>query len=158
MATYDTDPPPNQSRLNNAAIPTIVSSRKSHMYFKQVRTQMLKPISLQPHVISSFGPLENLEPSPPCLGNPSTFITRTGMGLIHWNIRSLCQQQKMDHLNILTSQADPDIMVITEIWLKTGINDSEVSIENYNLFRIDRAGRGGGIVIFVKNIFSATVL
>lgn len=93
----------------------------------------------------------------PCLNNPVAFSKRKGIGLIHLNIRSLLQRDKLDHLNILVTQANPDILVLSETWLKSEVNDSEVALNDYNHFRIDRAGRGGGVAIYVKSHLSACV-
>lgn len=56
------------------------------------------------------------------------------------------------------SQADPDILVVTETWLKKSINNSDVSINGYNIYRIDRTGRGGGVTIYVKNCPNVSIL
>ena len=91
--------------------------------------------------------------------NMHNFKNRKGLGLVHWNIRSLIQNEKLDHLKIFISQADPDIMVLTESWLKQKHSDSEVSLNDYNLFRIDRiASGGGGVAIYVKACLSVIVL
>ena len=50
------------------------------------------------------------------------------------------------------------MLVLTESWLKDTDSDSSIAIENYNVFRADRAGRGGGVVIYVKCCFSANVV
>ncbi len=48
------------------------------------------------------------------LDNPSTCKSRRGLGVLHLNIRSLSQHQKLDHVNILVTQADPDILILSE--------------------------------------------
>ena len=92
------------------------------------------------------------------LSTPSAFKERRGLGLIHLNIRSLLQQHKLDHLKILVSQAEPDVLVLSETWLKKSDNDSSAAIQQYNLYRCDRAGRGGGVAIYVKSCLSVSVL
>lgn len=71
------------------------------------------------------------------LFNPHAFKSRNGLGLTHLNIRSLCKQLKLDHLRTLVSQSEPDILVLTETWLKQNVHHSDVSLNNYNLYRID---------------------
>ncbi len=90
------------------------------------------------------------------LFNSHAFKSKDGLGLMHLNIRSLCNQFKPDHLRILVSQTGPDIL--TEIWLKQSVHDSEVSLQNYNSYTIDRVGRGGGVAVYVKSCLSVTVL
>ena len=80
------------------------------------------------------------------------------MGFIHLNIRSLLQHDKLDHVKILVSQADPDVLILTESWLKKSTDDSIVTINDYNLFRIDRSTRGGGVAVYVKSCYSVTLL
>lgn len=39
-------------------------------------------------------------------------------------------------------------MAITETHLDEHIQDSELAIQGYNIFRLDRDGNGGGMVFF----------
>lgn len=55
-------------------------------------------------------------------------------------------------------QTDLDILVLSETWLKNSISDSDVALMGYNLYRVDRTGRGGGVSIYVKTGFSVTIL
>ena len=45
-----------------------------------------------------------------------------------------------------------------ESWLSSEIDDSEISIQGYNVVRLDRTRHGGGLVIYVHNMFSHSVL
>ena len=58
----------------------------------------------------------------------------------------------------MVSQADPDILVVTETWLTKSIADSDVSINSYNIHRIDKNSRGGGVAIYVKDHFNLSVV
>ena len=50
-------------------------------------------------------------------------------------------------------------MVLSESRLKSCIKDSEVAINGFNLFRIDRSDRsGGGVAIFVKSALTVSIL
>ena len=43
-------------------------------------------------------------------------------------------------------------ITITETWLKPYINDAQINIENYNVFRADRkAFKNGGALIYIHN-------
>lgn len=56
---------------------------------------------------------------------------------------------------------DYDIVIITESWLLSSINDSEIADDRYDIFRRDRnytkTGQrfGGGVLILVKRSFNA---
>jgi hypothetical protein len=62
---------------------------------------------------------------------------------------------KMDELSIYAKQNDLDVIGITETWLTENIGNSEISIENYTLYRKDRSnikgGRGGGVLLYISN-------
>ena len=51
-----------------------------------------------------------------------------------------------------------DIICIVETWLDSVITDNEVDLPDYQLFRLDRCGRGGGIAIYVRTSLSCKVL
>ena len=88
--------------------------------------------------------------------SPDIFKNRKGLGIIHLNIRSV--HLKMDHIKILVHRTDPDVLILSESWLKKHIDDSVIALSGYNLFRIDRAKRGGGVVIYAKTVFSVSIL
>lgn len=81
--------------------------------------------------------------------NPTEFKKRKGLGFIHLNIKNIIQQDKLDHLKILVTQTDPDIVVLSETWLRCTVNDSEMALNDFNLFRIDRNSRGGVVAIYI---------
>lgn len=66
------------------------------------------------------------------LNAPHIFKSRKGLGPLQLNFRSLRQHQKLDHIKILVSQADPDLLVLIESWLKKSVSDSDVTINDYN--------------------------
>ena len=54
----------------------------------------------------------------------------------------------MDSLRYFIHELKPDVMVITETWLKT---EDKIEISGYNSIRKDRENKaGGGIIIFTK--------
>lgn len=67
--------------------------------------------------------------------SPDTFKSRNGLGLIHLNIRSLLKN--LGSVKVVVLQTDPDILVLSESWLQKSINDCDVSLAGYNLFRAD---------------------
>lgn len=60
---------------------------------------------------------------------------------MHLNIRSLLP--KVAELTAYVHTANPDILVISESWLKKSIFNSAVSIPGYNIFCQDRISKGG---------------
>ena len=48
-----------------------------------------------------------------------------------------------------------DILAITESWLHKEIDNSEISLKDFTLYRKDRdeikGGRGGGVLLFIRN-------
>jgi len=48
---------------------------------------------------------------------------------------------------------EPDVIGIAESWAHDGINDSEIALKGYDLFRCDRQVnvRGGGVLLYVKH-------
>ena len=51
-----------------------------------------------------------------------------------------------------------DIMGVAESWATELINDAELHIEGYNMYRKDRKGsRGGGLILYIKNNIRAGV-
>lgn len=79
----------------------------------------------------------------------SNFKTRKGLGIVHLNARNLFP--KLDSLRIWISNSDPDIIVISESWLKNNVSDSVIYLHGYNAFRVDRVIQGGGVAIYVRN-------
>ena len=65
------------------------------------------------------------------------------------NIRSL--RNKMDELQTVVDVNNPDIVCITESWLKPDIPDSTVRLPKYILFRRDRPTHAGGVCAYVNS-------
>ena len=95
-----------------------------------------------------------ITPVPPL--TPLNFKNRKGLGLIHLNIRSLLKN--FDHITILVEQTTPDILVLGETWLGKNIDNSDLVLCNYNFFRMDRIGKGGGVGIYVKSSLPVSIL
>lgn len=81
----------------------------------------------------------------PTFTTPTGLKSRSGLGFIHVNIRSLLP--KLDMVHIWARNTNADVIVI-----------SEFSIIGYNVFRADRPKRGGGVVIYVKECFETITL
>lgn len=53
---------------------------------------------------------------------------------------------------------NPDVICVVETWLAEEINSSEISLANYQLFRLDRNRHGGGVLMYIRNNLVARVL
>lgn len=89
------------------------------------------------------------------LQNPE-FISRSGLQIIHMNVKSLLP--KVDLIKLWITSTDADILVLSETWLNKSVLDKDIYISRYNIFCWDRPKRGGGIAIYVKNRFHVTLL
>ncbi len=89
------------------------------------------------------------------LESASVFKSRIGLGLIHINVRSLVSE--LHYIRTLIQQANPDILVFSETWLRKSVPDSDILLDGFNLFRTDRKGKGGGVTVYVKACFQVYV-
>ena len=83
----------------------------------------------------------------PLLLDLANLVTNRGLKIVHQNIQSLTK--KIDQLRFICSsvQAGIHLLTLSETWLNEQILDSEISIEGYKIFRLDRANRGGGVAV-----------
>ena len=66
-------------------------------------------------------------------------------------------KNKIAELQALTEQFHPDIICITETWLDESIQNANLGLKNFNIFRRDRNMHGGGILIGVKNSLNSNL-
>ncbi len=78
------------------------------------------------------------------------------MGFLHINIRSLLP--KLDLLKSWVHTVTPDVLAISESWLQKSVVNPVISIPGYNIFRQDRATKGSGVALYVKNHLQCTIL
>lgn len=72
------------------------------------------------------------------------------------NVRSL-----IPHLNDIESSVTEnlfDIFLICESWLKKEVNDEQISIKGYSLYRADRNANGRGLCIYIKNTIHCEII
>ena len=78
------------------------------------------------------------------------------------NARSIATPGKMDNLRLSRTCLNPDIIIITESWLKDIHDECLFHMDGFSLFRCDRRERnGGGVVVWIRSrlrIFSAREL
>lgn len=87
---------------------------------------------------------------------PAELKTRSGLGFIRLNVRSLLP--KLDMVYIWAKNTNADVIVISESWLNKSISDKDISITGYKVFRSDRLKKGGGVAIYVKEHLEASLL
>ncbi len=73
------------------------------------------------------------------------------------NARSM--MNKRDELESFKYDVKPDIVMITESWGRSEVEDVELKIPGYNLFRNDRKhSTGGGCLIYSQRLSNCTVI
>ena len=78
-----------------------------------------------------------------------------GLKIAHSNVCSLLS--KIDQLRVLLSEHSlPHTLAISETWLNSPAADCEISIKDYQVFRKDRDGHGGGVDVYVHQDISVT--
>ena len=70
-----------------------------------------------------------------------------------WNACSLINQLNSFQSYILS--CDFDLIAITETWLSNSTLNGEILSSNYTIYRRDRASRGGGVLLAVKDHLSS---
>lgn len=73
---------------------------------------------------------------------------------MYCNIRSLPANNKIDELKLAVQEEKYEMVAITETWLHQQIENAEINIPGYKIYRKDRNGehkeRGGGLILYVK--------
>ena len=69
------------------------------------------------------------------------------------NARSIIN--KKTELNIMVDDIKPHIIGITESWANNDITNAELGLEGYVMFRKDRIGRRGGVLLYIKDTIPA---
>jgi hypothetical protein len=84
------------------------------------------------------------------------FCNYKSLGFMHVNIRSLAP--KFALFTALAHSANPDVLAMSESWLRKDTKNSDISIPNYNIFRQDRTAKGGGIAIYRRDSLHSSVI
>ena len=84
---------------------------------------------------------------------------KNGVKCMFTNMRSLMNENKREELEMIVMQEQIDVIGVTESWTHEGINDGEISLKGYTMFRRDRKNgikeRGGGVILYVKDSIGA---
>ena len=78
------------------------------------------------------------------------------ISIIFTNVRSLLP--KIDFLRLEAASLHPHIICLTETWLSSSIQDSEITIAGYKVYRLDRNRQGGGVITYVSNNLQSQLL
>ena len=72
--------------------------------------------------------------------------------VLNINFRSLNNPQTRDEFHTLLDQTNPAIVIESETWLNSDINNAEIFPDDmgFEMFRRDRSFRGGGVLILVS--------
>ncbi|CAB4030915.1 Hypothetical predicted protein [Paramuricea clavata] len=100
-------------------------------------------------------PPNNTDESPFALFPEFVDVVKTqGLKIVHQNIQSITK--KINELQLICSSVQSGIHFITlsETLLNRQILDSEISIEGYKVFRLDRVNKGSGVAVYAKNELS----
>ena len=137
------------SPCNSSAIHSVTTGKKSLSRPLILLLLLVSGnVNVNPGPLSSDGPLH--------LSTPADFANSHGLRFLHINARSLVR--KLDLVKTWFIVAKPDIVVISETWLKPRVSDDVLHIGGFNIFRCDRKGHAGGIAIYVANKFHVTNL
>ena len=88
--------------------------------------------------------------------NPRLFSEQDFLTILYYNARSLFP--KIDELTTLCTLHNPGIVCVVETWLSSDMGDSELSIPNYQVIRLDHNRHGGGVLMYVHNCLSYKVI
>lgn len=78
------------------------------------------------------------------------------LAFAHLNARSL-----MAHIVLfrdLIIRKKYPIVAVSETWLCSNIHNDVVCLENYKVYRQDRNGRGGGVMLYVSNVLESKLI
>lgn len=84
---------------------------------------------------------------------------RKDLKIVHINAQSLVDSSHFTEFCYLFNDTYFDIISVSETFFKPNVPDSAVHLPGYNLFRVDRTGRGcGGVAVYVKEHIKCAVL
>ena len=76
-----------------------------------------------------------------------------GIKCVCLNARSIIK--KKNELNVIVDELKPNIIGIAESWANNYITDAELGLEGDVMFRKDRMGRRGGVLLYIKETIPA---
>lgn len=83
-------------------------------------------------------------------------INDASFTILHQNIRSIRNKHEAFDVFMSSLHVDIDAILFTETWLCN--TDMSPQFTNYNIARLDRAGRGGGLAIYLRQRYCFQML
>ena len=80
---------------------------------------------------------------------------KKGLHVLHLNINTLLR--KIDEIRFIAKQSNASIIGISESKLDSSISNSELDIDEYNLIRLDRSKREGGVACYIGKSLCITI-
>ena len=74
---------------------------------------------------------------------PSPF-TKPKLKIAHLNIQSMKNRNHLIQARHLVKEKDYDVLTISETWFNSTVKNTDVELEGYKLFRLDRLHKVGG--------------
>ena len=106
----------------------------------------------------------NPGPAPQKSNHPDHYITlNKSLSFCHLNVRSITKQSdtgpRLDHLyNFACIDNSFDVIALSETHLSPDIDDDEIQLDGYSLFRLDRNRHGGGIAIYCRSDLNPRIM
>ena len=89
--------------------------------------------------------------SKPDIYKPIDRLYSKGLAFAHLNANGLLHKNRIDQLRIHLTNKPIDILAISETKTDPGIDDSDIDINGYKVYRADRlSDGGGGVAIYVR--------
>ena len=102
---------------------------------------------------------ENEQPKKMNIKRGCIRIQKHTLNCMYTNVRSVFNNNKREEIKLMLKNKDIDILGITESWAHKEIEDAELSIEGYTMFRKDRDSnektRGGGVILYCRDELGA---
>ena len=75
------------------------------------------------------------------------------------NVQSIRNRSHLIQVRELVFNEKPDILALSETWLNSSTTNTEIEIQEYEIYRLDRKHKkSGGVCIYVRNDFKTKVL
>ena len=80
------------------------------------------------------------------------YFLKKGLHILHLNINSLLS--KLDEIRFIAKQSNASAIGISESKPDSSILSSELDTDEYDLIRLDRSRRGGGVGCYIRKSLS----
>lgn len=120
-------------------------------YSNSVATFQLSRIILSGDVSPNPGPTNSCQPTSVADHLHFRQLSDKGLKVCHLNVRSL--PNHLDEIHALVLSNNFDLFLMSETWLNSTYDNSEIELDGYELHRYDRIhkSRGGGVAVYTKN-------